>query len=242
MYKRSIFNCPYKFIRVQNDSVSMFINGDKSSKRTIYWLDYDDGISAEITADITALGARIKLGSFAFVTVCGDPPGALLGQTEQARLNSLSEVLGPYAAGLRPENMQKSQFPDTVHGILLAAFANAFAARRDGRFLPLMQIQYTDSSPMVTVGGCFCTQNESDVLAGRVTRDLQFLVTPPQPYHIKYFNLTERERALFDIAVTRKAAKSRNIKTLENLGFKDGDFKAYKELIRFLPRYFESII
>jgi hypothetical protein len=109
--------------------------------------------------------------------------------------------------------MENYLFPSTVHRILVAAFTHAFSTRRDGKFVPWLQIQYSDTKQMITVGGCFCGAN-----AARVKRDLPFLTSDTLPYHIKYLNLTERERALFDIAVTMKGAKSKQISTLETLG------------------------
>jgi hypothetical protein len=68
LHTRAVFNCPYDFIDVQPRTVADFLASDLDETPTVYWLDYDDGISAEITADIMSMGARIKVGSFAFVT------------------------------------------------------------------------------------------------------------------------------------------------------------------------------
>jgi hypothetical protein len=242
MYKRSTFNCPYNFIKVRNETVSDFIERDRDNARTIYWLDYDDAISSDITVDINALGTRIKCGSFAFVTVYGEPPGALVKQNSEARLDYFVHNLGEYSDGLTREDMENSAFPKTVHYILVAALTHAFSARRDGKFLPLLQVQYKDSQSMITVGGCFCSEEAGNGIVERIKRDIPFLLSETLPYKIKYLNLTERERALFDLAVTRKGAKSRQTSILQELGFKEQDLQAYKDLIRFLPRYYESII
>jgi hypothetical protein len=242
MFKRSVFNCPYRFIKVMNNTVAEFIELDRDRTRTIYWLDYDDAISPEITTDINALGGRLKPSEFVLVTVYAEPPGALRDKNSEARLDYFIENLGEYSSGLVREDMENYLFPSTVHRILVAAFTRAFSTRRDGKFVPWLQIQYSDAKQMITVGGCFCGANAENDISTRVKRDLPFLTSDTLPYHIKYLNLTERERALFDIAVTMKGAKSKQISKLETLGFKERDFRAYKELIRFLPRYYESII
>jgi hypothetical protein len=77
MYERSIFNCPYDFIKIRNETVAEFIESDVEATRTVYWLDYDGGIGPEITADIISLGNHVKRDGFAFVTVYAEPPGAI---------------------------------------------------------------------------------------------------------------------------------------------------------------------
>jgi hypothetical protein len=157
-------------------------------------------------------------------------------------LDYFSDTFGEFSVGLTKNDMENAQFPKTIHKMLVSAFKNAFAARRDGVFRPLLQIQYKDSSTMVTVGGCFCTEDSCDMVESRIKKDLPFLLGKNLPYKIKNLNLTERERSLFDMAVTRKTTRSHQANKLRSLGFKDKDFEAYNELLRFLPRYYESII
>jgi hypothetical protein len=242
MYRRSVFNCPYDFIKVKNTTVAEFIAADLDKTRTIYWLDYDDGIGPDITADIISLGTRLRPGGFAFVTVYAEPPGFLEKETPEGRLDYFVNNLGEFSAGLTKDNMENSEFSTTIHGILMSAFSSAFSARRDGRFRPLFQVQYKDSTTMITVGGCFCGQKPGSKVERRIKKDLPFLMSKTLPYKIKHLNLTEKERALFDIAVTRALSSSKQSNQLRELGFKDKDFEFYRELIRFLPRYYESII
>ena len=240
-HRRSRFNCPYEFISVRNEAVANFLATDKEKAATIYWLDYDDGIGPEIAADITALGTRLKVGGFAFVTVCGHPPGILDKQSAEERLEYCQEQLGDLAVGLSSGDMENSAFPNTVYRILMAAFANAFAARSDGVFQPLFQVQYKDSIDMVTVGGCLSSQAAAPEFARRVQAALPFL-SAGHLYKIKSLNLTERERLLFDTAVTTTGTDCEQAQSLRKLGFRKKDFQAYRDLIRFLPRYHESII
>jgi hypothetical protein len=240
-HPRSQFNCPFDFIEVRNQTVAEFLAADDDEAKTIYWLDYDDGISSDIMADITTLGTRVKIGGFAFVTVYAQPPGVLDRMTNEERLEHFQEQFGDFAVGLTIEDMQNAYFPKTVYGILIATFKNAFAPRADGQFEILLRIQYKDSVPMITVGGAFCQQDGVRRLTKRVESDLPFLLRTP-PYRIRNLNLTDRERALFDLAVTKKRSNSRQSNSLRKLGFGKSDFAAYRDLIRFLPRYHESII
>lgn len=241
IHPRSKFNCPFEFITVLNKTVADFLATDTDDTKTIYWLDYDDGIGPDITADIISLGTRMRLGGAAFVTVYAQPPGALENQSTQERLEYFQEQLGEFSTGLTVADMENESFPDTIHKILLAAFHNAFAARADGEFHPLFQVRYKDSSPMVTVGGFFCLGDEAPDIAGRVEADIPFLLTKP-PYKIRSLNLTERERVLFDLAVTQARTNSKQANVLRRLGFRKREFDSYRDLIRFWPRYLEAII
>jgi hypothetical protein len=241
-YRRSRFNCPYDFIKVKNRTAAEFLASDRSKLRTIYWFDYDDGISPDVTTDILSLGRRLQPNGFAFVTVCAEPPGALIKMNTIERLDYFVEHMGDFAADLQQEDMENSNFPSTIHRILLAAFRRAFSARSDGKFNPLLQVQYNDSVMMSTVGGCFCSDGAISAMRERVAKDLPFLVSEKLPYHIRRINYTERERVLFDMAATKSSVASPQAKKLKSLGFKDSDLKSYNELIRFLPRYYESII
>jgi len=87
----------------------------------------------------------------------------------------------------------------------------------------------------------FCHKNQAKGLSKRMKADLPFLLKAP-PYKIRNPNLTERERVVFDLAVTKRRSNSKQSNALKKLGFKRRDFDAYRDLIRFLPRYHESII
>lgn len=238
---RSEFNCPFNFIRVENVTAAAFMAGDTDERKTIYWFDYDDGFGPDIIADITALGTRLTLGGFAFVTVYGNPPGILDKESNEQRLEYFQENLNAFSIGLALADMETANFSKTVHQVLVSAFKNAFSARTDGQFQVLFQIQYKDSAPMVTVGGCFCERGHARALWRRVKADLPFLLSA-SPYKMRNLNLTERERVIFDIAVTKRRSNSKQANSLRKLGFGQRDFDAYKDLIRFLPRYHESII
>ena len=241
MHPRSEFNCPFDFISVKKETVAQFLAKDNDDATTIFWLDYDDGLGPDITADIISLGTRVKVGGFAFVTAYADPPGALERMTKERRLEYFQQNLGDFSVGLTVDDMENSAFPDTVRRILVAAFKNAFAARADGEFQTIFQVLYKDTARMITVGGCFCKNSHTPALLHRVRTDLPFLLKR-LPYKIRHLNLTERERVLFDMAVTKSNANYNQSTSLRALGFKKKDFDAYRDLIRFLPRYHESII
>jgi len=240
-HPRCTFNRPFDFIKVLNKSAADFLAADRHKGKTVYWFDYDDGIGPDIAADIISLGAQVTVGGFAFVTVYGQPSRALESQSTQERLDYFQQEMGEFSVGLTTADMENKVFPATIHRILMAAFRYAFAGRADGQFHPLFQVHYKDSSHMITVGGFFCRAEDSQRIVGRVEHDLPFFAQQAL-YRIRSLNLTERERVLFDIAVTTRKTKSRQANALRRLGFRTREFNAYRDLIRFWPRYHEALI
>jgi hypothetical protein len=243
MYERAVFNVPYKFIDVRNTTTVDFLAQDKKERDEILWLDYDGGIGPEVTQDIGSMATRAKLGDFCFVTVGGLVPPALDAGNDGDRLVSVKDVMGDVAGSLTVDDMQDSSFPVAVHKMLVAAFRNAFAPRTDGKFILLLQVVYRDSMEMVTVGGAFVADGTALELTNRLKVALPFLpVGKEGMYAIRSFNLTERERGLFDHAATAKSARCSERNTLKRMGFGEDDFDAYDDLIRYLPRYVETVV
>lgn len=243
MFKRADFNCPYGFIKVLQKTAAEFILQDAFESPSILWLDYDGGLSPRVLTDITSLATKLKVGDFCFVTLYGGPPRARERESDQQRLVWFQDELGDVAGDITLADVQDSSFQDAVHKSLMAAFRNAFSYRRDGQFVPLLQVEYSDSKPMVTVGGALLADGQAVSLTKRLKSALPFLSTQETKlYEIKSLHLTERERALFDRATTWPSKRSRERNQLKKLGFDSGDFSAYKDLIRYLPRYVETIV
>lgn len=250
MFKRAVFNVPYRFIDVQHTTVTEFISRDTLKQPSILWLDYDGGISARIVRDIMALATKLKVEDFCFVTVFGGPPGALDRQNDEERYVWFQDELGEVAGEVSMADVERASFPVAVHKVLTAAFRNAFATRRDGEFVPFLQVKYVDTSPMITVGGGFLVEEQAINFRRRVADALPFLnIDDTKLYEIKTLHLTERERVLFDRATTQLNTSSSNLdktssehKQIKKLGFKDDEIQTYKDLIRYLPRYVETIV
>jgi hypothetical protein len=242
MFKRAKFNVPFSFIDVQDSTITAFLASDSFDRPEVFWFDYDGGIGPDIVGDIASVSTRLKIGDFCFVTVPGGPPRALDGKSDEERLTKLTESLNELAGNVRLEDVERASYPKAVHKVLTAAFQNGFAARHDGRFVPLLQVLYTDSQPMITVGGAFLADGQAMAYRSQVKASLPFLsTTSAQLYEIRSLHLTERERSLFDRAVTTTRPSAERNK-LRRMGFKEAELAAYKELIRYLPRYVETIV
>ncbi|WP_352563701.1 O-methyltransferase [Mesorhizobium australicum] len=244
MHRRAVFNCPYTFIAPLGTDTTTYLGADNSEDPTVVWFDYDSGLSLGVTQDIATLGTKLKLNDFCFVTVYGGPPRVIDNANDADRLVWLQDTFGPLAGSVDIADAQKAEFPSAVHKVLLAAVRNAFAQRRDGRFFPFLQIEYADSKPMVTVGGALMPEGQIIALRQRIRAAMPFLMssTDPKFYEIKSLHLTERERALFDRATTSPSKRSAERNQIRRLGFRDAEVSAYKDLLRYFPRYVEAMI
>jgi len=242
MFRRSEFNVPFSFIEVRNRTSTQFIEEDSFDQSTVAWFDYDGGIGPHMLRDIAAISLKMKLGDFFFTTVYGGPPSAIHNLSDTERLIWLQETFGEFAGEVTLADVENSNFTSSIHKLLLAAIKSAFAARTDGSFRFLLQVEYSDSVPMVTVGGAFLADGQAADLNRRLARQLPFLTRrSDELYEIASFHLTEQERTLFDRAVTKPGRSPARNKLLK-LGFRDVEIAAYRDLLRYVPRYVETIV
>lgn len=243
MYKRAEFNSPYSFIDVRNETTNGFINADCMAKPSILWFDYDGGLGLRMTNDISSLATKLKVGDFFFVTSYGGAPRVIDQANSTERLAWLQDNFLDLAGAVAREDCEEAAFPAAVFKVLTAALKNAFVMRRDAVFVPALQIEYADSVPMITVGGALLTEGQAHDFRAKMKRVVPFLSCDfANLYSIKSLHLTERERVVFDLAATKPRKGSKEHNKLKELGFKDKDLSAYKDLIRYLPRYVETIV
>lgn len=241
MVERARFNAPYGFIEVREQSTTDFIQLDEFDVRSIYWFDYDGAIGLEVINDIYSLGTSVSPGDFIFVTVNGEPPRVLRKWSSSQRVDWYTETFGDIANQIQPNECEDSTFNQSVHKLLCTAFRHAFASASDVFSMPL-QIFYSDSTKMVTVGGCYLRAADDNKYRRRCQQELPFLdVEGDGPYLIPRLSLSERERQVFDLAATgRRNSKAFN--QLRSMGFRDLDVERHRELIRYIPRYVETIV
>ena len=239
MVKRARFNAPFGFIEVREQSTTDFIQHDEFNVRSIYWFDYDGAIGLEVIDDIYSLGTAVSPGDFIFVTVGGEPPKAVRTKSSRQRADWYRVTFGDIANQIQPEDCEDSTFRQSVHKLLYATFRHAFASAADVFSMPL-QIFYRDSTQMVTVGGCYLQAADDKKYRRRCEQELPFLdVKSNAPYSIPHLSLSERERQVFDLAAT---GRSEAFNQLKAMGFADRHIERHRELIRYIPRYVETIV
>ena len=239
--ERALFNRPYDFIKVQHTRSSKNINQSGGNKKSIFWLDYDDSLNDDIVYDISLLGDKLVNNSLAFITVAADLPSDLMPLNEAERKASLVDQFGDFALSVTLEDVEDQSFSIATYKILLSLITNAFAARAPLQFTSGFRVLYRDTTNMLTIGGYLTDAATASMIAQKVKTNLPFLCRDTaKPYKIRNFNLSERERALIEFASSKKRA-SKEANQLRRLGIKNADIEAYRDLLRFVPRYFETL-
>ena len=243
MLPRVKYNRPYKFIKILDAAPHDFFASDNFVGNSIYWMDYDGSIRPDIIRDIASLVPNVKPGDFVFFTVCGVPPRRFQSMRSSDRLTELKGLFGDLANSLTIKNMENASFTMAVHKILSAAFISSFAGKRGGIFRPFFQVQYADGLDMITYGGVFAANPECKKFIDLLKIKVPFLNPKVlSSYRIKKFDLTEKERNLFDLAATAKRSNAKEIGELKKLGFGTKELRNYRELLRYHPRYVETFV
>ena len=243
MIRRAEFNKPYKFIEIVPTASNDFILGNEYTKNSIYWMDYDGRVRQSIVQDIAALGPKLVLGDFVFVTICAEPPRFLQSKSGADRLTEIKDRFGDFANALTLEDMENATFIDAVHKILHAAFKFTFATRKEGQFRTFFQIEYADGVKMLTYGGVFATKDMLSEYVKVLRTKIPFLRHRGlSRYKISKFDLTDKEKRLFDLAATSSTEDKIEIREMRRLGFRAAELKRYKELLRYHPRYVETFV
>ena len=243
MYDRAIFNRPFDFISVQQRSVNNFLLREKHPRKTIYWFDYDGSIDPSVVQDLNALVPKVVNGDFVFVTISGYPPKNMLRMTGEERLAEVEELFGDLTGRLTIDDVENASFPVSAHAILTACFKKGFSVRGDGVFKPFFNVRYADGTEMVSLGGVFDRADRVAELTQLLAARMPFLGTGEGGiYRIGRFDYTDKERRLFDLAVTARRKNARALGELRALGFGDQEIARYRELLRYRPRYVETFV
>ena len=242
MYDQACFNQPYKFIEVKNINTQEFIDNDDYDGNSIYWFDYDGALSDEITADINSMGTKLNLGDFFFITIFAGVPNYLDKMSSSERLSWFKDKFGNLASEVTREDVTNVNYFKANYKIVMAAIKNAFAYSDEANFISYLKIKYQDTKPMITIGGVLTTSNVQEKLLNNFREKMPFLnASSGKLFDLKVPNVTEKERLLFDLATTNKRTNSKEMNHLLKLGFKPKDMSNYSSMLRYLPRYVETI-
>lgn len=242
---RCEFNKPFHDLEVYSGTASEFIETTGFSEPCIIWFDYERGISSNIRDDMLLLAGKIKPGSFIFITATAELPERIKRLNGlPKRLAQLQDDIQPFGAEITADDLTPARFHISAARILRAALSFGFSGRADGVFFPYLRLNYKDTMWMMTVGGYFGTTEEVDALKGAFRGRCDFIKPNASRfvYVIEQFNITDAERRLFDrAAIAGKARRSEKM-TLRRMGFRESILEQYTELMRFIPRYFESVL
>lgn len=163
VYKRAIYNIPYKCIKVINQTSTDYIStGDWGNKNTIIWLDYT--APAELAAqfnDVAALTNILIPNDIIKVTFNANSSSLGTPQKEdepllEYRFRELKTRIGEYIpTDATPNDVTTANYPililQCLHKLLEGLFVETKYDRR--YLLPLFSTVYKDGQTMVTFTG-----------------------------------------------------------------------------------------
>lgn len=242
---RCEFNKPFHNFPIFSGTSSEFIERIGFPEPCVAWFDIERGISKDLRDDMLALAGSVQPRSFVFVTATAELPEHIKRINGlPKRLTQLREEIEPFGTLLEPGDLNTERFHVPAARLLRAALSFGFSGRADGVFFPYLRLNYKDTTWMMTVGGYFGPKPDAVLLRKAFRGRCDFL--KPSAGHFVYvveqFNMTDAERRLFDRAsIALRARRSEKI-TLRKLGFRQSILDQYADLMRFIPRYFESVL
>jgi hypothetical protein len=243
--QRCNFNKPFHGMEIFEGSSEEFIRQRGFPDPAVIWLDYEQAVSSDLKDDMVSLAASVKPGSFVFVTSTGELPKRLRDiRRLEARLEALKEEVFPIGSSLVESDVNVTQFPFTVVKLLISALNSGFLGRSDGTFLPYVRLIYKDSTWMATAGGYFGVRSQLDKVRKSVKDRTPFLKCDDINFifQVEQFNITDAERRLLDRASIAGKRRRSERALLRKLGLRETIIDQYGDLMRFIPRYFESLI
>jgi hypothetical protein len=242
---RCEFNKPFHDLDVYFGSASQFISEVGFNAPNVIWFDFEQGISRDLSDDMIALSSAVKPGTFVYITATAELPEKLKKINGlPKRLEQIQGDIDPLGGSLGVADMSPSGFPTVAARLLRSFLAFGFTGRSDGVFFPFLRLNYKDTTWMTTVGGYFGSPEEVQKLREAFRGRSDFLKPDSDQfvYTIEQFNITDAERRLFDrAAIARKSRRSEK-SALRKLGFRESILLQYPDLMRFIPRYFESVL
>ena len=214
--KRAEFNRPYACVSVEHgDSSTVLATMDLADSPVLAWLDYDTGPDGPVLDDLSLLCAEARAGSVVIVTVNAEKKNLPSDADDGHEYGPLEERMRAWAGDAVPSRIPESGrtnagYPELLASVLMEHLHRC--VRREGRdttlsVVPLFNIGYKDSCPMVTVGGAIVEPE----LRGRIDtllKSQEGLHTADEFVRINVPPLTFKEKAALDQMLPKDCAPS----------------------------------
>lgn len=243
-HRRAEFNRPLSCIQVLLGETSAILpDVAYDDKPSLLWLDYDSGIGGPALQDIANVFPKLRPGSVFVVTLSAKKDDLVLADEADGQL-SLEEALRRIAgdlvpAALPPHRLRQSDYPRLVAEIVSNQFESiALRTRGNGSWVQLFDIEYVDSTPMVTVGG-FVSTPETAPEVQRIVGDARWRGKQVAPIALP--PLTLKEKIALDSLMPSPAPPTQQ--RVHRLGFalRREQIVAYHRHYRDYPVYGEMI-
>lgn len=246
---RAKFNRPYKCIKVIGGMSSDVLGKISVNKyKSIVWLDYDSKLGGPVLKDLQFLCRNAKGGTFLIVTV----------NANVKQLENVSDIEGNRLSGLKAleyivedpdllptgitsNDLTIEKFPSIVSKILFERINSSIVkSGRAERFLPIFNISYADSTPMVTVGGIIGNYDMAEKLNYDELSSKYYIVKKEDQVVISVPPLTQKEKLTIDQLFPSPTVPTEDeMKDVMGFSLTEEIIQAYRLLYLYYPTFGE---
>ena len=242
------FNKPFHCIDMKYGASSAVLPKLTWDEKTIVWLDYDGKLTQSVLHDVAFLATKVVSGSVVIVTVnvsTQQPPDEELSDREvlEYRLDQLKKQVGELnvPGDIKGKHLEGDQMALTCRRIIQTQIEENLRDRNgilisdeQIRYQPLYNFTYRDGAKMLTVGGVFFEENDSEIYEKCNFDDLDYVNSDSTPYHIEIPIMTPRERHYLNQRLPEGSAYD-----AKAIGLTETEIENYLRLYRFSPAYAE---
>ena len=179
---RAEFNRPYSCVKIEPGETDKVLKSViQKHPKCVVWLDYDDQLSDFMFEDIETFCRGCAAGSVLFASMNANLSNLRQDyKTVEDQAAELRRIAGAENVPADAERrLSQNTFPVLVNEILLTKMQSfALSARPELKFLPLLNVSYSDGVPMATCGGILATQEQQTALGSLSTSAYEHLAMP----------------------------------------------------------------
>ncbi|MCU1294158.1 MAG: hypothetical protein JWP08_3008 [Bryobacterales bacterium] len=240
--KRLQFNKPLRSIELRFGKSNDLLPKVPWTGRTIVWLDYDDGMSADVLTDVATFGTLAQSGSALLISL---PLRAGDDTKPEKLLKAFRSAIGssPLPAGLISSDLDGWGWAQACRRVIAGALQDALADRGLAlasserlRCHQVYNIEYVDSRRMLTVGFVIVSQEESGRFLVDEWTDLPWFRSKEEALRIDPPILTPHELRHLAQQLPRADGGS-----LSSPGISDEELAMFEQLYRHYPLFIEAI-
>ncbi len=241
--ERFEFNRPFKCINIKFGPSNETLPTLRWDIRTITWLDYDGRLTASMLTDVEFVCQKVISGSMLIISVNAQPDKP--DKPDIDRVESLKERVGRDNV---PEDIQDEHLAGwgtakTYRRILTNVIRQTLNEKNGGRpsgakiaYKQVFNFHYADGAKMLTVGGLFYEEGQSNMVAKCNFESLEFVRTNEDAYRIDVPSLTYREIRHLEAQLP----EDNECSELDISGIRKEDLNNYQKLYRYFPAFVEA--
>jgi hypothetical protein len=223
------FNKPFLEVEIEMGTSNEVLPNLPLDEPSIIWMDYCSRLRHDEIRDAILLGERMQPGSMLLISVNASPDGK-----DNERLERLEARVGrdrvPFGV-TENKDLDGWLTAEVQRRILLTAIRDGLAKRGEPiRFEQMLNIHYSDTTKMQTLGGVFVDPATDDRFERADFGSLDYVKTDADALRVRVPVMTARE--VLDLEAKLKAGK-----TLHGLSWlKPEEVESFVELHRWYPR------